>query len=83
MIFDLGTFKGETHLVNIKAETHLSKPSTGSRFSLPALPGYSASLFDDLVAANTIISSGRQDQVIGGLLKTGSQGMQASVVGVR
>ena len=43
---------------------------TGSRFSLPALPGYSALLFDYLAAANTIISSGLQDQVIGGLLKT-------------
>ena len=48
-----------------------------------ALPSYSAFLSDYLAAADTIISSGRQDQVTGALLKTGRQGMQASVGGAR
>ena len=86
MILVLGNFKAETHLVNIKAETdmanikaetHLGNSKAETHLGL-FLFGYSAFLFDYLAAANTIISSGQQDQVIGVLIKTGRQGMQAS-----
>ena len=71
----MGNFKGKTHVGFIKAETHRGIIKAETHLGLV--------MFDCLAAANTIISSVRQDQDIRVRLKTGRQGIQASVVGAR
>ena len=69
----LGVIEDKTHMGIFKAETHL----------VLIMFGYLAFLVDYLAGANTIITSGRPDQVIGALLKTGSRGTQANIMGAK